>query len=97
MKKYYDYPTQVTFIEESEVETYGQSYSMCSGIAYHDFIICGCCGATIPLNEVLWLKEYKCWIDIMESIVGGKDLTDEEKIESQSAVDRFIDEYGKEE
>lgn len=54
---------------------------MCGGIAYHDEIICGCCGAVLSIQDVIddaaecgihWddaIIELE-WIDISESIKG---------------------------
>jgi hypothetical protein len=54
---------------------------MCGGIAYHDEIICGCCGAVLSIQEVIddaveagihWddaIVELE-WIDIEEAIRG---------------------------
>ena len=46
VKNYYDYPEQVRFYDVD-----GDHYI--GGIAYHDFIICGCCGATIEISEII--------------------------------------------
>ena len=46
VKSYYDYPTQVRFYDVD-----GDHYL--GGIAYQDFIICGCCGATIEISEII--------------------------------------------
>ena len=45
MKRYYDVPTQVRFFM-NEDEGY------CGGIAYHDEIICGCCGGVFEINDI---------------------------------------------
>jgi hypothetical protein len=51
------------------------------GIAYHDFIICGCCGAIMPIEDIIEeanefgvhfddaIKELE-WIDISDEIAG---------------------------
>lgn len=42
---YFPLPTQVKFWDVD-----GDHYI--GGIAYQDYIICGCCGGLIPINEV---------------------------------------------
>ena len=51
------------------------------GIAYHDFIICGCCGAIMPIEDIIEeanefgvhfddaIKELE-WVDISDEIAG---------------------------
>jgi Fe2+ or Zn2+ uptake regulation protein len=51
------------------------------GIAYHDFVICGCCGAIMPIEDIIEeanesgvhfddaIKELE-WIDISNEIAG---------------------------
>ena len=46
---YYPTPTQVRFYDgnnPNEIVWHG-------GIAYQDFIICGCCGLVFPIQEVI--------------------------------------------
>ena len=38
-------PTQIAFYETA-------SYCYCGGIGYGDEIICGCCGAVIPIADI---------------------------------------------
>ena len=72
---YYDMPTQVEFFDfEGEVPYW------IGGIAYHDVIICGCCGATIEISELYDMAEENGlsedpikvlnWIDIQSEIKG---------------------------
>lgn len=42
---YFEVPTQVRFWECEEQDYVG-------GIAYHDEVICGCCGAVLPIEEI---------------------------------------------
>lgn len=42
-----------------------------SGIAYNDFIICGCCGTVIPLQECEILEVYDYWVDLSHEIIGN--------------------------
>ena len=44
MKRYYEVPKQVKWFDYNEDKWIG-------GIAFHDFIICGCCGSVLELNE----------------------------------------------
>lgn len=72
MELYYDHPVQVRFWD---VQDY------IGGIAYHDYIICGCCGQAIFIKEIL--EEAKnhsltadeaiielSWINISDEISG---------------------------
>lgn len=43
---YFDMPVQVRF---QDVESEGWF----SGIAYHDVVICNCCGGTFDIDEIL--------------------------------------------
>lgn len=72
---YYDKPTQVKFLDFDSEEPY-----WIGGIAFHDVVICGCCGDTIEISE-LYEKaeefgygyspiEALIWIDISEAIKG---------------------------
>lgn len=65
MKKYFEVPTQVRFIEENVGSNYG--------IAYQDHIICACCGAVIDFNdyeegELIIDVEYDTWVDFAAEI-----------------------------
>lgn len=75
---YYDKPTQVKFLDILESES-DKPYWI-GGIAYHNEVICGCCGDTIEISE-LYEKAEECgygygpiealiWIDISEAIKG---------------------------
>lgn len=74
---YYGTPCQVRFydgLNPAEVVWHG-------GIAYQDYIICGCCGMVLPIQEVIddgvarglhWddvIVELE-WLDISEAIQG---------------------------
>lgn len=72
---YYDKPTQVKFLDFDGEEPY-----WIGGIAFHDVVICGCCGDTVEISE-LYEKAEECgygyspiealiWIDISEEIKG---------------------------
>ena len=72
---YYDKPTQVKFLDFSCEEPY-----WIGGIAFHDVVICGCCGGTVKISDLYESAEkYKyrkspiealIWIDINEAIKG---------------------------
>ena len=73
MKRFYDAPTQVYFVDEEGVWR--------GGIAYRDEIICGCCGGVYEIAEViefapeyvqLPIHEYEFWNNISEEIKGGE-------------------------
>lgn len=75
---YYDKPTQVKFLDFLEFESYKPYWI--GGIAYHNEVICGCCGGVFEISE-LYEKakergyehspiEALIWIDINEEIKG---------------------------
>ena len=76
MKKYYEIPTQVVFVDFDNLENYQV------GIAYQDKIICACCGGVFEIEELYELAKdegleevvypYASWIDISEEIKGGE-------------------------
>lgn len=66
MKNYYEQPKQVIFYDP---DTDSKAFA---GIAYGEEIICGECGGTFELNEVVVLKELS-WVPIDEEI-GGDEL-----------------------
>lgn len=74
---YYGTPCQVKFVDCGDPN----NITICGGIAYQDFVICGCCGAILPIQEIIddavaygyhWddaIIELD-WIDIDEAIRG---------------------------
>ena len=72
---YYDKPTQVKFLDFDGEEPY-----WIGGIAFHDVVICGCCGGTIEISELYDIAEETGfgkdpikvlnWIDINAEIKG---------------------------
>ena len=46
---YYGTPCQVRFVDCGDPN----NITMCGGIAYHDFVICGCCGTILPIQEII--------------------------------------------
>lgn len=67
-KTFYDEPTQVQFIQIVDED---EEPIKRGGIAYQDYIICGCCGGIIPINEVDAILEYLNWVDFSEFICEG--------------------------
>ena len=65
-RKYYEEPTQVIFLEEYVTEEKPQKIG---GIAYHDYIICGECGAVVKIEDTEIVEELS-WYDISEEIGG---------------------------
>lgn len=67
-KTYYDVPTQVRFWVDYEEGTGVETHT---GIAYHNQIICACCGDIFPLDyddkTIKILKEMD-WVDFSEYI-----------------------------
>ena len=77
MKRYYDVPTQVRFFM-NEDEGY------CGGIAYHNEIICGCCGGVFEIDDIIDetprglipIHDYNDWMDLTCVIMEGSgDIT----------------------
>ena len=68
MKRFFEKPTQVMFKQDEEtmLENGAEWFA---GIAYHDEIICGCCGGIIEMDEVETISPMS-WIDISEAIAG---------------------------
>lgn len=64
MTKFFEKPTQVKFLDRDNNIWVG-------GIAYHDEIICGCCGGILEIDE---FAEHEIvtydWMDISEEIIG---------------------------
>ena len=67
MKKFYDVPTQVCFYDDENELKFG--------IAYHDEIICGCCGSIYEISEVRQVCELD-WINISDAISGDYEEPD---------------------
>ena len=74
-QKEYNTPTQVVFYDSDESQ-------WCSGIAYGDEVICGCCGSVFALEEIhegaeadglkSGIYAYSNWIAINAEIMGGE-------------------------
>lgn len=63
-RKYYEEATQVIFIENE-----AENPHKIGGIAYHDYVICGECGAIVPISDVE-IIDYLPWCPISEEIGG---------------------------
>ena len=69
---WYDIPTQVAWFD-------GGSYA--AGIAYHDEIICACCGGVMAIDEIVEdtpdgvvpIVEYNYWVSLGEEIIGDSE------------------------
>lgn len=68
-RKYYEEPTQVIFLEEEGVTE--EEPRKIGGIAYHDYIICGECGAVVKIEDTEIVEELT-WCAISEEIGGDE-------------------------
>lgn len=75
MKKYFEVPTQVLFRQDEETMRENGARWF-AGIAYHDEIICGCCGGIVEIEEVEQIQSLP-WIYISDAIAGGVPLEEE--------------------
>ena len=73
MKKFYDVPTQVKFIETPDAVDYPR---WIGGIASQDYVICGECGGIIELEDIADIVELP-WVDITDGIGGDVGLDDD--------------------
>lgn len=73
MKKFYDAPTQVKFIETTDAT---DDPRWIGGIAYQDYVICGECGGIIELEDISDIIELP-WVDITDGIGGDDGLDDD--------------------
>ena len=67
MAKHFDKPTQVVFTFYN-----GECYERCAGIAYHDEIICGCCGGIFEMEDVV-IEKGLSWVSLCEEICPDED------------------------
>lgn len=73
MKKFYDVPTQVKFIETTDVV---DDPHWIGGIAYQNYVICGECGGVVDLEDIADIEEFP-WCDISDEIIGDEGLADD--------------------
>ena len=70
-----------TYFEEATQVVYWESVGeqWFAGIAYKDFVICGCCGSVIEIKEIYDcapghienpIQRFSNWVDITEVIAG---------------------------
>lgn len=74
MKKFYEVPTQVKFIESADVV---DEPHWIGGIAYQDYVICGECGGIIDLEDLEDIIELP-WVNITDEIVGDDDFEEDD-------------------
>lgn len=70
MKKFYNAPTQVKFIESADVV---DDPHWIGGIAYQDYVICGECGGIVDLEDIENIEELP-WCNISDEIWSESDL-----------------------
>ena len=66
---WFDVPTQVAYFDEDHYE---------AGIAYHDEVICACCGGVTEIDDLIrWapagvapIVAYKYWYSFKETVIG---------------------------
>ena len=82
MKTYFEKPTQVMFVDEEGTNQFG--------IAYEDYIICGCCGGVFYIEDVIDnapegcgkpIYEYSVWNNVADEIFGGEFPEDYKEVE----------------
>lgn len=74
MSKYFYCPRQVVFIFNN-----GDCYERWSGIAYHNEIICGCCGSIFDLEDEskeIEIEKVLPWVSLTEEISPDEDYGD---------------------
>ena len=69
MKQYFETPTQVLFKQDVN------SAEWFAGIAYHDEIICGCCGGIVEVSETELIQPLP-WVNISDAIAGDLPLNE---------------------
>ena len=67
MKKYFETPTQVRFGQDAGIMR-ENNVDYCGGKAYHDEIICACCGGIVEISEVENIETFP-WVDITDAIL----------------------------
>ena len=69
MKKFYEVPTQVKFLESENVVNEPR---WLGGIAFENKVICGECGGIVELNDIADIVELS-WVNISEEILGDEE------------------------
>ena len=88
MKKFYDVPTQVKFIENPDIVS---DHRWIGGIAYQDYVICGECGGIIELEDIVDIVELS-WVDIADGIIGDGGLNDDLDLDEEWGDDGNLEE-----
>ena len=88
MKKFYDVPTQVKFIEITDA---ADNPHWIGGIAYQDYVICGECGGIIELEDIADIVELP-WVDITDGIIGDGGLNDDLDLDEEWGDDGNLEE-----
>ena len=88
MKKFYEVPTQVKFIENADIV---DDPHWIGGIAYQDYVICGECGGIVDLEDIADIVEYP-WVDISDGIVGDEGLADDLDLDEEWGDDGNLEE-----
>lgn len=89
MKKFYEVPTQVKFIENADIV---DDPHWIGGIAYQDYVICGECGGIIDLEDLADIIELP-WVDITYEIIGDDDLDLDEEWGDDGNLECGFDPY----
>lgn len=74
MKQYFETPTQVLFKQDAETMRENGA-ELFADIAYHDEIICGCCGGIVEVSETELIQPLPC-VNISEAIAGDLPLNE---------------------
>ena len=69
MKKFYEVPTQVKFLESTDVAV---EPCWVGGIAFEDKVICGECGSVVEMDDIADIVELP-WVSISEEILGDEE------------------------
>ena len=69
MKKFYEVPIQVKFLENADVIN---EPCWVGGIAFENKVICGECGCVIELDDIADIVELP-WVNISEEILGDEE------------------------
>lgn len=88
MKKFYEVPTQVKFIESDDVV---DEPRWIGGIAFQDYVICGECGGIIKLEDIADIVELP-WVDITDGIIGDGGLDDDLDLDEEWGDDGNLEE-----
>lgn len=74
MRQHFENPTQVLFKQDEETMC-ENGVEWFAGIAYHDEIICGCCGGIVEVSETELIQTLP-WVNISDAIAGDLPLNE---------------------